>query len=205
MDSCHAMFGGFNPACFGSVLVDAGCWTGLTYRDMGDLDQDTLRATECDPASGKPCLTPEESVPQYTIVDKFGDGCIGGAGRVPKTFEAPSKIAAMPKAEKAGGIIAPYPGWFGCNASMGEFPDYGGSCTAGDIEGGTIWAFEMDDLTWENFWLPLLVLLYVDFLGTVGFVYAAADRLGVIDPASPHTFEGCYGAFWADAIGTFIG
>ena len=26
-DTCHAMMGGFNPACFGTVLVETGCWT----------------------------------------------------------------------------------------------------------------------------------------------------------------------------------
>ena len=37
--------------------------------------------------------------------------------------------------------------------------------------------------------------------GTLGFLYAAADCLGIIDPAQPHQFEGGYAAFWADAIG----
>eukprot|EP00437_Effrenium_voratum_P043528 CAMPEP_0181477036 /NCGR_PEP_ID=MMETSP1110-20121109/42011_1 /TAXON_ID=174948 /ORGANISM="Symbiodinium sp., Strain CCMP421" /LENGTH=91 /DNA_ID=CAMNT_0023602329 /DNA_START=33 /DNA_END=304 /DNA_ORIENTATION=- len=31
-DTCHAMMGGFNPACFGTVLVETGCWTAMSYQ-----------------------------------------------------------------------------------------------------------------------------------------------------------------------------
>ena len=43
------------------------------------------------------------------------------------------------------------------------------------------------------------------FIGTMGFFYAAADLSGLVDPAHPETFPGCYAAFMADAVGTFLG
>lgn len=39
----------------------------------------------------------------------------------------------------------------------------------------------------------------------MGFLYAAAECAGLMDPKKPDTFPGCYAAFWADAIGTFVG
>ena len=39
----------------------------------------------------------------------------------------------------------------------------------------------------------------------MGFLYAAADLSGLVDPAKPETFPGCYAAFMADAVGTFVG
>jgi len=199
MDVCHSMFGGFGGvtpgvygygACFGSLMVDAGCWTGMTHRAFGDLDQDSLKATGT--------IGIAATAPSYTIVDGFGEGCLGGAGRIPKTFAAPSAIVAAPKAAMAGDIVPPYPGWFGCDGN-------GTNCFAGDIAGGTAFAFDTEGLSFANFGIPLIILLYVDFLGTLGFLYAAADCSGLIDPANPGTFEGCYAAFWADAIGTFVG
>ena len=61
-------------------------------------------------------------------------------------------------------------------------------------------AWDTSDLDWDGFWNPLLTLLYVDFIGTMGFLYAAADLSGLIDPAHPETFPGCYAAFMADAV-----
>jgi len=212
MDVCHAMFGGFGGVtpgvygygpCFGTTLIHAGCWTGMSHRAMGDLDQDTMRAMDkmgTAPA-GTPTLGLGEMASSYTVIDGFGEGCLGGAGRIPKTFGAPSGFAAAPKAMPAGDIIAPYPGWFGCSTDANGTE----TCTSGDVSGGTVAAFDTEGLTMENFGIPLLVLLYVDFIGTLAFLYAAADRLGVIDPANPGMFEGCYAAFWADAVGTFIG
>lgn len=174
-DACHSMYGGFNPACFGSVLVSTGCWPGISYQDRA-----------ADPV----------------LIDGFGEGCIGGAGRIPKTYKAPTSIVAAPYAEKAGDIVEPYPGFFGC-----VYGDDGSliECWAGDIDGGTILAFDTEELTYDNFWKPLLILLYVDFLGTMGFLYAAADLSGLVDPEKPDTFPGCYAAFMADAIGTCLG
>jgi len=46
---------------------------------------------------------------------------------------------------------------------------------------------------------------------TIGFLGAAADYLDMAsggkfkDPNDPSSFKGCYAAFWADAIGTWIG
>lgn len=91
---------------------------------------------------------------------------------------------------------------FGCAPWVNNTPS---ECTSGDVEGGTIWAFDTSDLTWENFGSPLLTLLYVDFIGTLAFLYAAADLSGLVDPAQPHSFPGAYWAFMADAIGTFLG
>ena len=98
----------------------------------------------------------------------------------------------------AGPIVAPWPGWFGCDAN-------GQNCWAGNVQGGTFWAFDAEGLTWDNFGQPLLVLLYVDFIGTMAFLYAAADLSGLIDPKTPDNFPGCYAAFMADAVGTFVG
>jgi len=39
----------------------------------------------------------------------------------------------------------------------------------------------------------------------MGFLYAAADLSGLVDPAKPDNFPGCYQAFMADAVGTFVG
>ncbi|CAE7210156.1 AZG1 [Symbiodinium sp. CCMP2592] len=170
-DTCHAMMGGFNPACFGTVLVETGCWTSMSYQS---------RAT------------------QSLVLDEFGEGCIGGAGRIPKTFSAPSAIASVPLIEMAGDLVAPFDGWYGCDAN--------GDCFAGDVSGGTILAWDTSGFSdWQGFWNPLLTLLYIDFIGTMGFLYAAADLSGLVDPKKPETFPGCYAAFMADAVGTFVG
>ncbi|CAE7456186.1 AZG1 [Symbiodinium natans] len=39
----------------------------------------------------------------------------------------------------------------------------------------------------------------------MGFLYAAADLSGLVDPSKPETFPGCFAAFMADAVGTFVG
>lgn len=174
-DACHSMYGGFNPACFGSVLVSTGCWSGMSY---------------------------EARAQQQVAVDGFGEGCVGGAGRIPKTFKAPTQVVAAPYAKPAEGITEPYPGFEGCTYDVNGTLE---GCFAGDVAGGTIWAFDTEDLTWSNFGVPLITLLYVDFLGTMGFLYAAADLSGLVDPAHPETFPGCYAAFFADAFGTFLG
>ncbi|CAE7344030.1 AZG1 [Symbiodinium sp. CCMP2456] len=171
-DTCHAMMGGFNPACFGTVLVETGCWTAMSYQS---------RAT------------------QSLVLDEFGEGCIGGAGRIPKTFSAPSAIASVPLIDMAGDLVAPFDGWYGCDAN-------GQNCVAGDVSGGTILAWDTSGFSdWQGFWNPLLTLLYIDFIGTMGFLYAAADLSGLVDPKKPETFPGCYAAFMADAVGTFVG
>ncbi|CAE7944230.1 AZG1, partial [Symbiodinium sp. KB8] len=144
-DTCHAMMGGFNPACFGTVLVETGCWTAMSYQS---------RAT------------------QSLVLDEFGEGCID--------------------------LVAPFDGWYGCDAN--------GDCFAGDVSGGTILAWDTSGFSdWQGFWNPLLTLLYIDFIGTMGFLYAAADLSGLVDPKKPETFPGCYAAFMADAVGTFVG
>jgi xanthine/uracil/vitamin C permease (AzgA family) len=144
----------------------------------------------------------QDRATEQVLIDGFGEGCLGGAGRIPKTYKAPTSIADAPFAEQAGDIKEPWPGFFGC-----IYNDAGDllSCWAGDIDGGTIMAFDTEDLTWDNFGKPLLTLFYVDFLGTMGFLYAAADLSGLIDPANPETFPGCYAAFMADAVGTLFG
>lgn len=198
-DTCHGMFGGFGGvtpgvygygACFGSVLIDTGCWTSVSYKDVTATDNSIIKAT-----SGVALST---TVLPYVNIDGFGEGCIGGAGRLPKTFAAPSAIFGAPKAALAKGIEPPFPGWFGCDAN-------GANCWAGNVGGGTFWAFDFENLTVQNFFVPLLVLLYVDFIGTMAFLYAAADLSGMIDPAKPDDFPGCYAAFMADAIGTCVG
>ena len=188
-DACHGMFGGFNPACFGSVLIETGCWPGLSVKEN---DANTAVAMGAVPFADSGKLTP------YTVVDGFGEGCLGGAGRIPKTFKAPTGLAAAPKAAMAGPIVPAWPGWFGCDAN-------GQNCWSGNVQGGTFWAFDTEGLTWDNFGQPLLVLLYVDFIGTMAFLYAAADLSGLIDPKTPDNFPGCYAAFMADAVGTFLG
>lgn len=174
-DACHSMFGGFNPACFGSTLVSTTCWSGMDYQDRAE---------------------------KKVLVDGFGEGCIGGAGRIPKTFQHPVQIVAAPKAELAGDIVEPYPGFFGC--------DYGPNqtllgCWAGDVDGGSIWAFDTDGLTFANFWSPFITLLWIDFVGNAGFLYSIADLCGLVNPERPDNFPGCYAAFMSDAIGTVIG
>ncbi|CAE7934611.1 unnamed protein product [Symbiodinium necroappetens] len=171
-DTCHAMMGGFNPACFGTVLVETGCWTGMDFQS---------RAT------------------QQLVVDQFGEGCLGGAGRIPKTFNPPNAFASVPLVETAGPLVAPFAGWGGCDAD-------GNNCVNGDVSGGTILAWDTSGFgDWQGFWNPLLTLLYIDFIGTMGFLYAAADLSGLVDPEKPETFPGCYAAFMADAVGTFVG
>ena len=103
-DTCHAMMGGFNSACFGSVMVETGCWTAFSYQNRAD---------------GK------------LLVDEFGEGCRGGAGRIPKTFKHPTGIVDAPKIEIAGDLKAPFPGWAGCDAD-------GNNCKSGDVDGGAI-------------------------------------------------------------------
>jgi len=189
-------FGGVTPGvygygpCWGSVLVHTGCWTSTVYKEITATDLSIMTAT-----GG---ISPGTSIPSYVLLDGFGEGCIGGAGRIPKTFQAPQALASAPKAALAKGIVPPFPGWFGCDAQ-------GQNCFAGDVAGGTFWAFDYSDLTAMNFVVPLLVLLYVDFIGTMAFLYAAADLSGMIDPAKPDDFPGCYAAFMADAVGTFVG
>ena len=145
-DTCHAMMGGFNAVCFDTVLVEAGCWTAMNYQDR---------------AANK------------LVVDPFGEGCIGGAGRIPKTFSAPSAFASVPLVEMAGNLVPPFSGWDGCDTN-------GTNCKNGDVSGGTILAWEVpeDFFDWNGFWNPLLTLLYIDFIGTMGFLYAAADLSG---------------------------
>ncbi|CAE7477882.1 unnamed protein product [Symbiodinium natans] len=170
-DACHAMMGGFNPICFDTVLVETGCWTSMSYQSR---------------ASAK------------LVLDQFGEGCIGGAGRIPKTFSAPSAFASLPLIDVAGPLVAPFSGWAGCDAD--------GNCESGDVSGGTILAWDFSGFgDWQGFWNPLLTLLYIDFIGTMGFLYAAADLSGLVDPKKPESFPGCYAAFMADAVGTFVG
>ena len=173
-DTCHAMFGGFNGACFGTVMVEAGCWTSFSYQNRAQAEDSIL------------------------LIDEFGEGCRGGAGRIPKTYKHPTGIVSTPKIEKAGDLKAPFPGWPGCDTD-------GNNCENGDVDGGTILAWDLEDLDWANFGNPLVTLLYVDFIGTMGFLYSAADLSGLVDPAHPETFPGCYAAFMADAVGTFVG
>ncbi|CAE7232642.1 AZG1 [Symbiodinium natans] len=171
-DTCMHMLGGFDPMCFGSVLVETGCWTGMSYQD---------RATE------------------RLLVDGFGEGCLGGAGRIPKTYGAPNAFASVPLIATAGPLVPPFSGWAGCDAN-------GTNCVSGDVSGGTILAWDTDGFgDWAGFWNPLLTLLYIDFIGTMGFLYAAADLSGLVDPSKPETFPGCFAAFMADAVGTFVG
>ncbi|EOD39349.1 hypothetical protein EMIHUDRAFT_223534 [Emiliania huxleyi CCMP1516] len=96
-------------------------------------------------------------------------------------LDAPSKVAEAPYAKLAGAIVSAWPGWFGCSAtnSSAELP--GGLCTAdgeepsasrlcreagdcsclaGNVDGGTVWAFDTSDLDMQNFGIPLLVLLH---------------------------------------------
>jgi len=177
-DVCHQMFGGFGGVepgvygygpCWGTIMTDASCWTAMTQ----SADN---QANEHQQAAGAIGLT--DRLASITVLDGFGEGCRGGAGREPRTFKAPKTIADAPYAKKAGDIVAPWPGWFGCSTNEEGVE----TCTSGDVEGGTIWAFDTDDLDMSNFGVPLLVLLYVDFLGTMGFLYAAADCSGLIDP-----------------------
>ena len=98
------MMGGFNSACFGSVMVETGCWTAFSYQNRAD---------------GK------------LLVDEFGEGCRGGAGRIPKTFKHPTGIVDAPRIEIAGDLKAPFPGWAGCDAD-------GNNCKSGDVDGGAI-------------------------------------------------------------------
>ena len=197
---CHGMFGGFNPSCFGSVLLETGCWSGLS--PMSGFNSDGLgRNTMI--AMGA-MTYPAAASSDFVVVDGFGEGCLGGAGRIPKTFDPPTGVVAAPKIARAGPIVAPYPGWFACSTEGGSGAETT-FCFAGNVQGGTIWAFDFEGMTFENFVRPLLTLLYVDFLGTMAFLYSAADLSGMIDPAKPHDFEGCYAAFMADAVGTFVG
>ena len=122
----------------------------------------------------------------------------------PQTFKAPTAFAAAPKAELAGDIIAPWYGWFACDKDSYDAgpPPWSKGCFAGDIAGGTIAAFDTEDLTMDNFGRPLITLLFLDFIGTAMFLYAAADLTGLVDPEKPDNFQGCYAAFMADAVGT---
>eukprot|EP00439_Symbiodinium_sp_Y106_P008975 s11845_g1.t1 len=121
-DTCHAMMGGFNPACFGTVLVETGCWTSMSYQSRATQ---SLVLDEF----GEGCIGGAGRIPktatQSLVLDEFGEGCIGGAGRIPKTFSAPSAIASVPLIEMAGDLVAPFDGWYGCDAN--------GDCFAGDI------------------------------------------------------------------------
>jgi len=195
-DVCHQMFGGFGGVvpgeygygpCWGTIMTDTSCWTSMTPSNDN-------QANEHQQAAG--AINLDQSLASITVIDGFGAGCTGGAGREPRTFEAPSKVAEAPYAKLAGAIVSAWPGWFGCSAtnSSAELP--GGLCTAdgeeagdcscfaGNVDGGTVWAFDTSDLDMQNFGIPLLVLLYVDFLGTMGFLYAAADCSGLIDPTT---------------------
>ena len=53
------------------------------------------------------------------------------------------------------------------------------------LQKGTILAWDTSDLDWDGFWNPLLTLLYVDFIGTMGFLYAAADPQWPYRPSTP--------------------
>uniref|UniRef100_A0A7S4SEV0 Uncharacterized protein n=1 Tax=Alexandrium monilatum TaxID=311494 RepID=A0A7S4SEV0_9DINO len=181
MDVCMAMHGGFHPSCLSAdlKLVSTGCWTTMS-------------------------LSAAPAAPTGTLyIDAFGEGCIGGAGRIPRTFRHPTSIVALPSVRLAGDLVEPFPGFNEafCRNEEGGIDE---QC-AGNVDGGTLFAFDASDLTMENFWAPLLWFLYVDFLGSLGLLYAAADLSGLIDPAEPHNFPGAYGAFMADSIGTLVG
>eukprot|EP00401_Gymnodinium_catenatum_P036138 CAMPEP_0117477096 /NCGR_PEP_ID=MMETSP0784-20121206/10648_1 /TAXON_ID=39447 /ORGANISM="" /LENGTH=759 /DNA_ID=CAMNT_0005271391 /DNA_START=44 /DNA_END=2323 /DNA_ORIENTATION=- len=177
---CHSMFGvPFNPAClqspaFGGVgdvsLISTGCWSDLFHQEFA---QDKV------------------------VVDGYSQGCIGGGGLYPKTFRYPTTIISVPRVGRAGGLISPYPGFWGCEP--------GSECRAGDIAGGTVFAFDASNLTWDNFGVPMLTFLYMDFLGTMGVLYAAAGLTDLTDDSRPGHFPGSYAAFMADAVGTLLG
>ena len=94
--------------------------------------------------------------------------------------------------------VAPFDASYGWDANS--------DCFAGDMSGGTILAWETSGFSdWQGFWNPLLTLVYIGFSGTMGFLYAAADLSGLVEPKKPETFPGCYAAFMADADGTFVG
>eukprot|EP00439_Symbiodinium_sp_Y106_P086055 s14_g31.t1 len=167
-DTCHAMMGGFNPACFGTVLVDTGCWTS--------------RGPQYSSPLGLAWTSKAEQLSNWR-----------------KTFSPPNAFASIPLVDVAGPLVAPFSGWGGCDAD-------GTNCLNGDVSGGTILAWDTSGFgDWQGFWNPLLTLLYIDFIGTMGFLYAAADLSGLVDPEKPETFPGCYAAFMADAVGTFVG
>ena len=107
---CHNMFGGFNPSCFGSVLLETGCWSGLS--PMSGFNSDGLgRNTMI--AMGA-MTYPAAASSDFVVVDGFGEGCLGGAGRIPKTFDPPTGVVAAPKNALAGPIVPPWFGWFAC-------------------------------------------------------------------------------------------
>ncbi|CAE7892514.1 AZG1, partial [Symbiodinium sp. KB8] len=107
-----------------------------------------------------------------------------------KTFSPPNAFASIPLVDIAGPLVAPFSGWGGCDEN-------GANCVNGDVSGGTILAWDTSGFgDWQGFWNPLLTLLYIDFIGTMGFLYAAADLSGLVDPEKPETFM-------ADAVGTF--
>ena len=192
-ETCHLMHGGFNPACFGVIMTSTTCWSGMSYVEPDRTITNAMGATFSSPEfGGSPPLTP------YTKIDGFGEGCLGGAGRIPKTFTSPIEFFSPPKGAMAKeGPVAPWFGAFGCG-------DAGSKCWAGDIPGGTFVAWAYNDLTFNNFGAPLLVLLYIDFIGTMAFLYSAADLCGLMNEKGDN-FPGCYGAFMADGIGTMVG
>ena len=100
------MMGGFNSVRFGSVMVETGCWTTSSCQNRAD---------------GR------------LLVDEFGEGCRGGAGRIPKTFKHPTVVVDAPRIEKTGD---------GCDAD-------GNNCKSGDVDGGTILAWDTSDLDWD--------------------------------------------------------
>jgi len=165
----------------------------MSYVDPDRTITNAMGATFSSPEfGGSPPLTP------YTKIDGFGEGCLGGAGRIPKTFTSPIEFFSPPKGAMAKeGPVAPWFGAFGCG-------DAGSKCWAGDIPGGTFLAWAYNDLTFNNFGAPLLVLLYIDFIGTMAFLYSAADLCGLMNEKGDN-FPGCYGAFMADGIGTMLG
>ena len=46
-DTCHAMMGGFNPACFGTVLVETGCWTSRAAVNRKPAQTQTVEGLGC--------------------------------------------------------------------------------------------------------------------------------------------------------------
>jgi hypothetical protein len=183
------------------VQISTGCWSGMAYKENDASITASIKGASFEPATNKGDYS--ASLGPYTQVDGFGEGCIGGAGRIPRTFKHPTAFASAPKAEVAGDIVSPWPGWFGCPEATPGVENSG--CFAGDIAGGTIAAFDTEDLTMDNFGRPLITLLFLDFIGTAMFLYAAADLTGLVDPEKPDNFQGCYAAFMADAVGTFFG
>ena len=152
---------------------------------------------------------------QSLVLDEFGEGCLGGAGRIPtlgskafceasahghgvccrKTFSAPSAFASLPLIDVAGPLVAPFSGWEGCDSGLDEYGGAllgdlgqsrqrhshgrhrsaseaaedadGNNCKNGDVSGGTILAWDVQDAfsDWQGFWNPLLGLRNKELVG----------------------------------------